>query len=85
MSGKATKAQRQAYESRVKHKGAGMLTVRLSPDANRMLYAICAAKEFTPRQVIEGLLLGTTALADAVFAAEYGASPHESAVYRSMK
>lgn len=58
MGGKAKQAQRQAYESRAANRGMGLVTVRLSPDAHRMLRAICTARECTPREVVEGLLLG---------------------------
>lgn len=59
MSGKAKPEQRRAYEQRARTRGNGMVTVRLSPGANRMLQAICEQYQCTSRDVVEGLLLGT--------------------------
>jgi hypothetical protein len=58
MGGKAKKEQRRAYEARAASRGNALVTVRLGPGANRMLRAICDSYQCTPRDVVEGLLLG---------------------------
>lgn len=58
MGGRVKKEQRRAYESRAAAKGNALVTVRLGPGANRMLRAICDSYQCTPRDVVEGLLLG---------------------------
>lgn len=58
MTGKATPANRAAYEARAESNGCGRVTMRLSPGANRMLKAICEQYQCVPRDVFEGLLLG---------------------------
>lgn len=45
-------------ENKAAERGDGRVCIRLNPNANRMMKAICERYNCTPRGVVEGLLLG---------------------------